>query len=448
MELMNSTGASELMGSTNNLCFDFEWQDPAGARGDELRATWASLSILIDDKPVTELQDRRTKSVRTRVFLPLFPLAEWFAENWWFLQSEAEQPSTPDSREFDRRHNLRWAREGFVLPSLRFVTRGENVEAQWQPLDIPDAGIKFLGSGHAVMPGTSYSETLRDFVNAVAARLDESGLSGTTLHEEWAAIQGADIGEQEFCCAAARLGTDPYAVDEELEAEILSVAGRIRPELLHDFLSLATVNELASQTSALATASESIASDADDIDALVGMRSQAAPCKTGANPWETGYHFAAELRARLNGGTWKSRSLDDLAGHLSLDHLDHCLLPETGGCPFLDALTGPNQHDNPKFLIEKKRADSRQFAFCRATFEHLTSSPGRFAAVSKLRTDRQQMNRAFAAEFLAPHEMLKSDLSGATIGEDEIDDLAVEYGVSAFVVRHQIENHGLAHVSL
>ena len=58
------------------------------------------------------------------------------------------------------------------------------------------------------------------------------------------------------------------------------------------------------------------------------------------------------------------------------------------------------------------------------------------------------MNRAFAAEFLAPHEMLKSDLSGATIGEDEVDDLADEYGVSAFVVRHQIENHGLARVSL
>ncbi|MFI5459481.1 MAG: ImmA/IrrE family metallo-endopeptidase, partial [Isosphaerales bacterium] len=74
--------------------------------------------------------------------------------------------------------------------------------------------------------------------------------------------------------------------------------------------------------------------------------------------------------------------------------------------------------------------------------------PGRFAAVSGLRTDRQQMNRAFAAEFLAPHQMLKSDLSGAMIGEDEINDLAIEYGVSAFVVRHQIENHRLARISL
>jgi hypothetical protein len=168
----------------------------------------------------------------------------------------------------------------------------------------------------------------------------------------------------------------------------------------------------------------------------------------GANSWEAGYQFAAALRANLNSGTWKAHSVDELAGYLSIDQLDHCLLQGTDECQFLDALTGPNKRQNPKFLIEKKRQDSRQFAFCRALFEHLTSPPGRFAAVSGLRTDRQQMSRAFAAEFLAPHQMLKKDLSGAIIGEDEINDLAIEYGVSAFVIRHQIENHDLARISL
>jgi Zn-dependent peptidase ImmA (M78 family) len=58
------------------------------------------------------------------------------------------------------------------------------------------------------------------------------------------------------------------------------------------------------------------------------------------------------------------------------------------------------------------------------------------------------MNRAFAADFLAPHWMLRSDLSGTVIGEDEIEDLANDYGVSTFVVRHQIENHQLACVAI
>ena len=122
-------------------------------------------------------------------------------------------------------------------------------------------------------------------------------------------------------------------------------------------------------------------------------------------------------------------------------------MPPTGKCEFLDALAGPNQRQNPKFLIEKKRENSKQFAFCRALFEHLTLPRDRFAVVSRLHTDRQQASRAFAAEFLVPHEMLKGDLPGGTVGEDEIADLAPDYGVSAFVVKHQIENHRLASVA-
>jgi hypothetical protein len=216
--------------SVNTLRLDFEWQDPAGARGKELRATWASLSVVIDDTPVTELQDRQTKSVRTGVFLPLFPLTEWLADNWWFLHAEVERSDTAESREFDRRHNIRWAREGFVLPSLRFVTLGKDVEAQWQSLDIPSAKIRFLASGCALLPGSAFTEALRGFVNAVVARLDEMGVPGTTLHEQWLAIQNADADEQEFCEAAARLGTDPYALDAHLENAILDVSRRLRPD--------------------------------------------------------------------------------------------------------------------------------------------------------------------------------------------------------------------------
>jgi hypothetical protein len=202
------------------------------------------------------------------------------------------------------------------------------------------------------------------------------------------------------------------------------------------------------QASALKSALESMTADNEGMDALAAVRDKAPPFEEGASPWETGYRYAAQLRRAFGGGSWKSRSLDDLAGHLNIEQLDHCLVPSAGGCEFLDALSGVNRYNTPKFIIEKTRADSRQFAFCRALFEHLTLPQGRFAAVSGLRTERQQMNRAFAAEFLAPHTMLEKDLSAATVGEEEIEDLAVDYGVSAFVIRHQIENHSLACVFL
>ena len=165
----------------------------------------------------------------SHIYLPLYPLAEWLADNWWFLQSETERPDTVTSRDFDCRHNLRWAREGFVLPSLHFVTLGDDVDVHWEPLDIPGTGIKFLAGGHAVLPNSVFAQTLRDFVSAVVGRLDDMGIPGTTLHEQWLAIQqtNADSQEQEFCDAAARLGVDPYAIDSGLGAVIVNVSETI-----------------------------------------------------------------------------------------------------------------------------------------------------------------------------------------------------------------------------
>jgi len=431
----------------SRLRFEFEWQDPAGAHGDDLRATWASLSILIDDQPVTEFHDRQTRSVRNRVFLPLFPVAEWIAANWWFLQSEVERPGLADSRGFDQRHNLRWGREGFVLPSLRFAPRGSSVEAHWQPLDIPSARVRFLSEGRARIPNADFRAAMVDFVNAVIGRLDELSLSNTPLHEEWNAIQTADKEEREFCLAAARLGTDPYSIEQDQADAIIAANRDMRPELFDEFMALATPSELSRQSDFLITASCAIASDSSSGDAFVGIRRHAPSIDSNITPWESGYQYAAALRTKLNGGSWKSHSLEELAGHLGIDRLDQCVVPATGKCRFLDAMTGPNQLNNPKFLIEKTRSDSRQFAFCRALFEHLTLRRDRFAIISGLKTDRQQMSRAFAAEFLAPHESLRGCLSGASISEDEVAELADDYGVSEYVIRHQVENHRLATVS-
>lgn len=214
-----------------------------------------------------------------------------------------------------------------------------------------------------------------------------------------------------------------------------------------DFLSLANVHELTDQAKKLKAASDAIADDADEVDAFASIRGHAPKLAPSANPWEMGYRFAAELRQALNGGNWKSSSLDQLAGILNLDQLDHCLLRNPSDCRFLDAITGSNRQNAPKFIIDKQRPDSIQFTFLRAMFEHLTLPPGRFAAVSRLRTERQRMNRAFAAEFLAPHAMLKKDLSGQSVAEDEIEEIAPEYGVSPYVIEHQIRNHRLAWIS-
>ena len=90
----------------------------------------------------------------------------------------------------------------------------------------------------------------------------------------------------------------------------------------------------------------------DPVDALATVRKHSPSLETLEWPWETGYRFAEQLRKALNDSQWKSQNLDQLAGHLGIDQLDHCLLPQNEGCKFLDALTGINQQNAPKFIIE------------------------------------------------------------------------------------------------
>jgi Zn-dependent peptidase ImmA (M78 family) len=60
--------------------------------------------------------------------------------------------------------------------------------------------------------------------------------------------------------------------------------------------------------------------------------------------------------------------------------------------------------------------------------------------------DRQQRNRAFAAEFLAPASLIAKSVSGSPVTIAEVADIAQDFGVSPHVIEHQIKNHGIGHV--
>lgn len=65
------------------ISFNADWLDVSGVNGAELAATWASLRIQAGDSIITKVIAPDTNKVRDSVFAPLYPLAEWFATNWW-----------------------------------------------------------------------------------------------------------------------------------------------------------------------------------------------------------------------------------------------------------------------------------------------------------------------------------------------------------------------------
>ena len=103
-----------------------------------------------------------------------------------------------------------------------------------------------------------------------------------------------------------------------------------------------------------------------------------------------------------------------------------------------DAIAGAKSNG---LLLERLK----RFHFCRALAEVL-ASPDTDMLLTKANSERQQRNRAFAAEFLAPSSGLQERISGQTVNGDQIDELADEFGVSSRVIEHQVQNHRVAQV--
>src|SRR5215213_7411918 len=116
-----------------DFVFDFEWAVPLGARGAELRATWARLAIRVGTRCLSRVLDHEVKTVRDSVYLPLYPLAEWIVTNWWRLLFEIESSERAKDPLYGRRHSLRWAREGYSAPPVSFNAVGDLLQIRWEP---------------------------------------------------------------------------------------------------------------------------------------------------------------------------------------------------------------------------------------------------------------------------------------------------------------------------
>jgi len=387
------------------LSFDFAWENAAKAKGPELQATWASLSIKVGSTVVTEFVDKRSKSLRSALYLPLYPLAEWIADNWWFLAAEVDRVGKP-ALQFERRHNIRYAREGFALPSLTITKIGECTRLAWNKYELSNPDILFNQEGDCLLKAASVRQSLYDFVEAVITRLLESGISDTPLQEQWAGIQETDEEEIHFCETVARLGVDPYAIDNREAGAVVLKASKIRPELVDDFFSLVDSSNFEVEIDQLNEAANTVANDDTADDSFSGIKKLAPRLSPMQTPWETGYEYASMLRKTLGTGMLRTTTFDDMAKNLQINNPSMAIIERTSSVgKMIDAVIGVNKKRKTRILLNKQLPASKKFVFCRALFDYLTLPEGSFSVISKLKNEQQQMNRAFAAEILVPHQI-------------------------------------------
>jgi hypothetical protein len=261
----------------------------------------------------------------------------------------------------------------------------------------------------------------------------------------WSAIRSADSAEAELCRSLAAMGVDPYDPDEATDTliEIAQRAIQVLPgELRADFFEGSDPqyleNNLKWVEQAVASFRPTIGSaEFPTIDPV-----------TAPTAHDTGYLSARRVRSELLG-----LAADALVPDLTAVLVDH--LGWAPGCSRavegearLDGIIGLDAaRSAPLLLIADKRSERAQrFRLARAAFFPVTRNLGSSARLLTTAVTRpQRAARAFAAELLAPAAALAERISGS-LNDEDVEHLADEFLVSPLIIRHQIENHGLAYL--
>jgi hypothetical protein len=438
------------MPSMSEFSFDFEWLDPLGARGPELRATWARLAVSVAGRYPTRVIDEGARTVRDSIYIPLYPIAEWLAANWWLVLFEMESSERAKDLSYESRHNLRSAREGYSLPALSFHSVGDFMQLRWDAETLVHHGVQFLESGSAYLKLDDVQRSLWAFITSVVARLDQSDVRDTFLQQEWAALNSIDQEEADFCVAAATLGIDPFDVDDSVASALLDVARTIPASVRREFLAVASQGDLRRDTSDVAAGIETARRNRAEVGALTQLRDAMVTLPAnGGPPWQQGYAAARHLRNDLRIGNEPLPSFSDVAGALRINpsSLSEAIVDQPTSTRVYEAIVATNEKAGPAFAVSRRSERAVRFQFCRGLYEFLAGGDGPWLVTRGL-SDRQKRNRAFAAEFLAPAAGIREKISRSSISAEEVDDLAQHYGVASEAIVHQIANHHIATVNL
>ena len=435
------------------LEFDFNWQADESIQASELASTCAALRIRINNSILTRVVDHSDKRVREFIHVPLYPLAEWLATNWWTLIHESEYRTGLDNPSFLERHALAPSREGYRYPNMQVVSFDARTRVTWKHERFQWTDLEFLErEGCEWIDKERFIETCASFVDDVVARLTTCDITNTLLQEEWETIRRADREEQSFCKTAAALGLDPYSIDDGRQSEVMLLEETLSGAVLEEALPVISAERLETELRAIQRVLRVGKANTIPLNRFTALRSEidlTAIDEAHDPPWMLGYNLARIVRTQLDLDGMPLASWPALSQALGESRIEDGRLSRSRAfsqSKLLNGIVTSGDEGLPAFAFRPGgTSQSCRFRFCRGLAE-LLLAPGSDALLTSARSNRQQRGRAFAAEFLAPSNSLREQLHSSVLDEDEIEDLASRFGVSQWVIEHQVKNHGIAQI--
>jgi hypothetical protein len=393
----------------------------------ELAATVARLSIDIAGINVTELKFDREEYLRPHVVMPAYVLAEGLAHRWWTLVGAR-----------GRTINLRTLRQGFAVPDIAITPDATNVHIVAKSFRYENPPVSFINNAEEYLTHPDLESKLRGFVERVIAQTAEIG--ETELSKYWRSIQISEqnASERAFCIAAGALGCDPYSISNDDAQLIQQASGIFTEEQLSEFLSAIAVQNTRDAVTWIESEEERLGArlTLPTLDAI--SRTVRRKIHRSGEPFEIGYEAARQTRVALNRSPdARFDSVDALARAFGTGDFD----VSSHYVPGIRAVANTGSGRHTKVLVSGGNLppQSKLFSLARAVGDTIVFENSQRAAITDNETSRQAVGRAFAAELLAPAEIVLGHYrEGWTV-----EDIALERGVSALVIQHQIENHSL-----
>lgn len=401
----------------------------------EERATVADFQVFISEQNVTmhfRGNAPATSASIDHVTIPLYSLAEGIAHDWWSLFGGRDQ-------EFP----LIKYRSGFVVPDVRFKFDGSEFEVLAPQKIYKNPDVRFWAGPNEVLTRAEAEAALSSLVQEVVEHLDTAQVRDSSAALRWARVQEsrARPEEAQFCESAGALGLDPYQIADKDAATIDRATSLFAErETLDEFLAGARPYTPDSMMDWIIQAEKrpKYKSAVPALRDFVTKAESLAPSKLAEPSWALGYRRARAMR--------KVMGLSEGNRFGSLKRLAKLFGASDSYSPS-DAVNGiravRQDHDDQIFIHLRNhgkaapQARSEVFSFARAIGDAACFPNSGRSSINELHSAyRQASGRAFAAEFLAPIEEIKS------MQKDGRDRISIEedFSVSANVIERQIEN--------
>ena len=149
-----------------SLSIECDFLEQQSAEDPVDRQTWAAVVIRVAGRIESRVWDRGAGSERNNLYVPAFPLARWLVANWWQVLYEPTTEGIPSS-DWIRRHCIRSADSGLLLPHLRLFSTGPGLLARWiadEQDAYPLMPVNFTSSDSIQLDRVEAEQGLRRFI--------------------------------------------------------------------------------------------------------------------------------------------------------------------------------------------------------------------------------------------------------------------------------------------